>query len=56
MTPKVLAAGLCEPHAFDRQSVIGSWLADHTLCGLSIREDASPITGNYSRFLPHAIV
>jgi glutathionylspermidine synthase len=29
---------------------------DHTPCGLSVREDASPITGNYSRFLPHAIV
>src|SRR5262249_52333470 len=42
---------------FDRQyPVIGSWLVDHTPCGLSIREDASPITGNFSRFLPHAIV
>ncbi len=36
--------------------VIGSWLVAHTPCGLSIREDASPITGNRSRFLPHAIV
>jgi len=25
-------------------------------CGLSIREDENPITGNTSRFLPHAIV
>jgi glutathionylspermidine synthase len=42
---------------FDGQyPVIGSWLVDHAPCGLSIREDASPITGNNSRFLPHAIV
>src|ERR1700761_8736110 len=36
--------------------VIGSWLVDHTPCGLSVREDIGPITGNHSRFLPHAIV
>jgi glutathionylspermidine synthase len=36
--------------------VVGSWLVDHTPCGLSIREDESPITGNCSRFLPHAIL
>ncbi len=36
--------------------VVGSWLVDHTPCGLSIREDANPITGNTSRFLPHAIL
>jgi len=36
--------------------VIGSWLVDHIPCGLSVREDAGPITGNSSRFLPHAIV
>jgi glutathionylspermidine synthase len=36
--------------------VIGSWLVDHTPCGLSIREDEGPITGNTSRFLPHAIL
>jgi len=36
--------------------VIGSWLVDHAPCGLSIREDEGPITGNSSRFLPHAIL
>jgi glutathionylspermidine synthase len=36
--------------------VLGSWLVDHTPCGLSIREDEGPITGNTSRFLPHAIL
>jgi glutathionylspermidine synthase len=42
---------------FARQyPVLGSWLIDHTPCGLSIREDENPITGNTSRFLPHAIL
>jgi glutathionylspermidine synthase len=36
--------------------VLGSWLIDHLPCGLSIREDENPITGNTSRFLPHAIL
>jgi len=36
--------------------VVGSWLVDHVPCGLSIREDQNPITGNTSRFLPHAII
>ena len=42
---------------FSRQyPVLGSWLIDHTPCGLSVREDENPITGNTSRFLPHAIL
>ena len=44
------------PNFSDQYPVVGSWLVDHTPCGLSIREDANPITGNTSRFLPHAIV
>lgn len=36
--------------------VLGSWLAAGTPCGLSVREDATLITRNTSRFLPHAIV
>ena len=44
------------PNFSDQYPVIGSWLVDHTPCGLSIREDENPITGNTSRFLPHAIV
>jgi glutathionylspermidine synthase len=36
--------------------VIGSWIAAGHPCGLSVREDASPITKNSSRFLPHAII
>jgi glutathionylspermidine synthase len=36
--------------------VLGSWIVDSVPCGLSIREDENPITGNGSRFLPHAIL
>ncbi|RAI41078.1 glutathionylspermidine synthase family protein [Rhodoplanes roseus] len=36
--------------------VLGSWIVDGHACGLSIREDASPITKNTSRFLPHVIL
>jgi len=44
------------PNFSGQYPVLGSWLIDHTPCGLSIREDANPITGNTSRFLPHAIL
>jgi glutathionylspermidine synthase len=39
-----------------RRSIDESWLVGHTPCGLSIREDENPITGNTSRFLPHPIL
>ena len=44
------------PNFSGQYPVIGSCLVDHTPCGLSIREDETPITGNSSRFLPHAIL
>jgi glutathionylspermidine synthase len=44
------------PDFSNRYPVIGSWLVGHAPCGLSIREDENPITGNTSRFLPHAIL
>jgi glutathionylspermidine synthase len=44
------------PRFDDNYVVLGSWLAAGTPCGLSMREDASPITKNTSRFLPHAII
>ena len=44
------------PNFSGQYPVLGSWLVDHTPCGLSIREDENPITGNTSRFLPHAII
>jgi glutathionylspermidine synthase len=33
--------------------VFGVWIVDHEACGLGLREDTSPITGNLSRFVPH---
>jgi glutathionylspermidine synthase len=36
--------------------VLGSWIAAGVPCGLSVREDVSPITKNTSRFVPHAII
>jgi glutathionylspermidine synthase len=44
------------PNFSGQYAVIGSWLVDHEPCGLSVREDQNPITGNTSRFLPHAIL
>jgi len=44
------------PNLAGQYAVLGSWLVDHTPCGLSVREDENPITGNASRFLPHAIL
>ncbi len=44
------------PNFANQHPVVGSWLVDHAPCGLSIREDENPITGNTSRFLPHAIL
>jgi glutathionylspermidine synthase len=34
---------------------IGSWIVNGWSCGVGIREDDSIITGNLSRFVPHAI-
>jgi glutathionylspermidine synthase len=44
------------PRFGEDYAVLGSWIAGGAACGLSIREDASPITKNTSRFVPHAIV
>ena len=44
------------PRYLDNYAAIGSWIAAAKPCALSVREDASPITKNTSRFLPHAIV
>jgi glutathionylspermidine synthase len=44
------------PNFSGQYPVIGSWIVDGSACGLSIREDENPITGNSSRFLPHAII
>jgi glutathionylspermidine synthase len=44
------------PSFSGQHPVLGSWLIDHAPCGLSVREDHNPVTGNTSRFLPHAIL
>ena len=44
------------PQFDGNHTVLGSWFAAGEPCGLNVREDASPITKNSSRFLPHAIV
>jgi glutathionylspermidine synthase len=44
------------PRFGENYAAVGAWIAAGKPCGLSIREDSSPITKNTSRFLPHAIV
>ncbi|HUO53847.1 MAG TPA: glutathionylspermidine synthase family protein [Rhodoblastus sp.] len=36
--------------------ICGCWLVGDEPAGLGLREDASPVTSNRSRFIPHAIV
>ncbi len=67
-TPSVRAVGTRETErmiyqqrtnlfrAGGRHFVWGLWMIDDNCCGLSARGDASPITGNMSRFHPHRIV
>ncbi|MFL0357126.1 glutathionylspermidine synthase family protein [Erythrobacter sp. GH1-10] len=40
----------------DNHAVIGSWLVGDDPAGMSVREDASPITRDLARFLPHIIL
>jgi glutathionylspermidine synthase len=40
------------PHG---HAVLGAWMVGNEAVGLGIREDASPITMNLSRFVPHLI-
>jgi glutathionylspermidine synthase len=44
-----------KPHD-GRYPVLGSWVVNGVPAGLGIREDASLITGNTSRFVPHQMV
>ncbi len=37
-----------------RWPVLGLWMIDQECCGMGIREDAGPITGNLSSFVPHS--
>jgi glutathionylspermidine synthase len=42
-----------EPSGEPRFPVLGLWMIDQECCGMGIREDATPITGNFSSFIPH---
>ena len=42
-------------HADGRYAVIGSWTVNGWSCGIGVREDENPVTGNTSRFVPHRI-
>ena len=51
-----IGQALCAPPFVDGQGpVCGVWIVNGQSCGLGIREDASPITSNLSRFVPHYI-
>lgn len=45
---------VCPLPVFDgNHMLVGSWMVNGYACGVGIREDTSPITGNTSRFVPH---
>ncbi|HEY0008123.1 MAG TPA: glutathionylspermidine synthase family protein [Tepidisphaeraceae bacterium] len=55
-TGPVVYQGYAPLPEFDGQhAVLGSWMVDGYACGMGIREDASLVTGNTSRFVPHVI-
>ena len=41
------------PKFGDDYALIGSWIVDDKPAGIGVREDASPVTRNTSRFVPH---
>jgi glutathionylspermidine synthase len=51
-----IVQALCPPPHLDGHGpVIGSWVVGGRACGMGIREDDTPITGDLSRFVPHVI-
>src|SRR4051812_43702370 len=50
--PKIYQEYCPLPDFGGRRPVIGSWMVNGHACGMGIREDDGPITGNASRFLP----
>ena len=53
--PSVYQA-VCPLPRFDERyfACIGSWIVNGWACGIGIREDENMVTGNFSRFTPHA--
>jgi glutathionylspermidine synthase len=43
------------PNFGGKRPVIGSWMVNGYACGIGIREDDGLVTGNRSRFVPHAM-
>ena len=41
------------PQFDGNHAICGVWMVNHEACGLGIREDNTPVTGNLSRFVPH---
>ncbi|MDX1931926.1 MAG: glutathionylspermidine synthase family protein [Capsulimonadales bacterium] len=41
------------PNRGNGYAIIGSWMVNGWACGIGIREDDHPITGNQCRFVPH---
>ena len=46
-------ASFIVPGSTPRYPVLGLWMIDQECGGMGIREDATPITGNLSSFVPH---
>lgn len=53
--PHILQALSPLPDFGGRRPVIGAWIVGDECVGMGIRDDASAITGNLSRFVPHYI-
>ena len=52
-----IGQALCPPPFVDGHGpVCGVWVVGGKSCGLGLREDDTPITGNLSRFVPHIIL
>ena len=54
--PTVRQAWHAAPCFDGNYTVLGSWLVADQACGIGIREDASLVTQDLSRFLPHIIL
>ena len=54
--PAILQAYHPLPNFDGNYPLVGSWIVADRACGMGLREDATPITQDTSRFVPHAIV
>ena len=53
--PKIVQAYAALPEMGGMFPVLGAWIVGDACVGLGIREDASRITQNLSRFKPHYV-